>query len=566
MTCTITPNDLLGALQNPATDANFLTTGYSEPSGPPCTWSIKIYYDGTAYNFRYFYESQSMEIQSTYGERGYARFVIVDAGEESTELPFIPVEEMYIEIYNQTEEQLYFAGYTRDINQYVLDVRTDYSEMARYEIMCTDLYHELERKSIKRVYENKTLGFIIRDVIWRYTTLDAADIDSNLGFTLEKYPINAKTPSQVLTHITELTNTTYYIEPGTKKLLLLPKTDGVATFSKQITDENLYDVFDRDTFSIRRQNDAIKNKIDFWFNERYDKGTVNVSTGGASDNVVVGYGSPPLTEWDDIPVDDLKFKLKSSDAIYNVEKNLSSGATQEMRLTSDYKEGSATNQEYELRGMRRVVHVSDEESIALMRTLRGDDGVFTYVVSEDQNYLTWTEARRFASALLALSRPLPQGQGTTFNDVFMEFPLIAGRVMSFSLPQSKRFQGDIVIQGVTLRDLGGEVDMGGAVHPYLQIDFQFTATLTNDQAQLRKMMQDLRKVKVNIEDAPIEGYGRIPETWGIKGCLHANTPTNISEALTLSDAVQVRTETAGPLYYTEYDYYLNDVDYAFTSD
>lgn len=564
--CQIDPNQLYSALNNPATSSNFLNPDYVEPDEPACAWSIKIYYNGTAYQFSWFYASQTLQISSVFGERGSASFMIADYDEEKSVLPFVPVEEQYIEIYNVNEDYLYFAGYIRDVNPRLLAVRADGSEACEYSISCTDLYHELERKPVRKVYTDKKLGFILRDVITRYTTLDASDIDSQLGFSVESYPINAKYPSQVLTHIAELTNTTYFIEPATRKLKLLAKEDGGASYPITITDDNLYDYFDRDSFSLRRQNDTIKNQIEFWFSERYDKGTVNVSSGS---NIVVGHGSPPETEWDDLPAN-LQFKLKSGTAVYSVQKNNSAGTTQELRLSSNYAETTATDQAYELTGNRRRVFVSDEESIGLMRTLRGDDGIFTYVVSEDQNALTWNEARRFAAALLALSRPLPQGQATSYNTVFPYFPLLAGMVINFNLPNSKRFIGGVVIQQLSLRDLGGQVDEadfpGGQTHPLLQLDFTFNATMTQTQTQMRKMMQDLRKVKVNPDETAIEDYRRIPETFALKDCIHRSDPIQAAELLTLDELVQVRQETSGSLYYTELDYTNNTVDYSFTSD
>lgn len=564
--CVIDINQLYNGLNNPATSSNFLNPNYVEPDGPGCAWSIKIYYNNTAYQFSWFYSSQSMEITSVFGERGSAKFVIDDYDEESSILPFVPVEEQYIEIYNFTEEQLYFAGYIRDVQARLLAVRSDGSEACEYTLTCTDLFHELERKPVRKVYTNKKLGFILRDVIKRFTTLDASAIDSTLGITVASYPINAKYPSQVLTNIAELTNTTYFIEPKTRRLWLLPRDDGGATFPTSITDENLYDYFDRDTFSLRRQNDAIKNQIEFWFDERYDKGTVNVSHGSAT---VLGFGSPPLTDWDDLPAN-LQFKLKNSDAVYTVQKNNSGGGAQDLTLSSVYAETTATNQPYELRGNRRRLFVSDEESIGLMRTLRGDDGIFTYVVSEDQNALTWDEARRFASAMLALSRPLPQGQATTYNTVFPYFPLLAGKVLGFSLPNSKHFIGNVVIQQIIIRDLGGQVDEadfpGGETHPLLQIDFIFTATLTQAQTQMRKIMQDLRKVQVNADDKAVEDYRRIAETFALKDCVHIDAPIPLAEQLRLSEEILSREVTDGPLFYTEMAFTTNLVDYSFSSD
>lgn len=123
--CSIDINQLYGNLNNPVTSPGFLNPNYIEPDGPGCAWSIKIYYGGEAYQFNWFYGSQSMEISSVFGERGSARFTIADYDEEKSVLPFIPVEEQYIEIYNINEDHLYFAGYIREVNPRLLSVRAN---------------------------------------------------------------------------------------------------------------------------------------------------------------------------------------------------------------------------------------------------------------------------------------------------------------------------------------------------------------------------------------------------------------------------------------------------------
>ena len=80
-----------------------------------------------------------------------------------------------------------------------------------------------------------------------------------------------------------------------RKIQLTTKDSAEVRFPVSITDSNVYDYFDRDTFKLRRQTDTIKNQIEFWFTEKYSKGTVNVSNGS---NIVVGYGGVPETECD----------------------------------------------------------------------------------------------------------------------------------------------------------------------------------------------------------------------------------------------------------------------------
>lgn len=566
--CQIDVNQVFSSLQNPATQANFLNPGYVEPTDSPwCAFSIRIFYNGTAYEFAHFYEGETLSILSTFGERGEFSFTIHDPYQEFTILPFVPANEQYAEIWNREGTHLYAAGYVRDVDPRMSAVRDDLTEAGAFVISCTDLYHELERRVITDVYISKKIGFILKDVITRYTTLDASGIDATAGFTIDSYPVNAKTPSQVVTHLTDLLgNTTYIIDPATRKFTLADVDSGDARFSTVITDSNLYDYFDKDTFSLRRQTDQIKNEIELHFNRKFTSGTVNVENGS---NIVVGYGAPPETDWDDLPAD-LRFSVAGSDAIYTVNKNNSSGATQELRLSSAYQETTATNQAYELLGYRTRVRVTDEESRGVMSRVRGDDGRFVFVVSEDSNNFTFSEARRFAQALLTLSSPLPKGQGTTYGIQFQELPICAGKVMSFQLPNSKRFSGDIIVQQIRLVDEGNEIlaeeHQTGVAQPRFRIEMSFTATLNSRQAQMRKVMMDLRKVKVNFDDGDIQRYAQLRETMIWQDCIHGHRPTAIQDILSIEDTISARQVSGVALYYTELDYVLSPVDYSFTSD
>lgn len=544
---------------------------YGDPNGPPygidldVAWSILIFNDGVGYEFKWFYAGQSMEITSTYSQRGEVTFRLHDYLPERSIMPFIPIEEMPYEIWNESRTHQYAAGFLKAQPEQKMEaVRDDLTECAEYTVRGTDLYEELERNPVYRVYTGKTLGFILRDVLTRDTGLDASEIDASLGFVVETFPIKQKYPSQILNQILALLDATYWIEPATRKIRVSTKGDSGVRLNTVITDDNVYDYFDSESFRLGRQTDQIRNRIAFSFTQKYNKGTVNVG----KDNVVVnGYGDPPTTAWDGLKAP-LQFKLAGAADSYSVEENLSSGVTQELRLSSAYKGDDATNQAYELRGQKRQIFVTNEESIGLMRRARGDSGLFTYVVSEDNNFFTVQEARRFAQALLALSKALPEGQGTTFNEVFQELPLAAGMVLPFNLPQSRRFTGEVVIQQLTLRDLGGEVEIGGVVHPYLQIDMVWTATLTSQQAQLRKMMQSLRAVSVDFgeDDKDFEDYAELRETLVLKDCIHEN-PSEVGSGadLLLGDSFAERGANI-PTSYTELDFAWGPWGISFSSD
>jgi hypothetical protein len=580
VSCEIDLSLLFSSQLNPGTLAGFLRSGYGDPAGPPtdgeydhsqaCYWSIRVYYAGEPYEFKWFYVGQSMRITSTFGQRGNFSFSYADLDETQQTVPFIITNDQAIEIWAGSTQCA--SGYVEDPSiQTVLEVRADYSEACIHAVSCVDLYSELELKPVKEIYTGKKLGFILKDVVRNYTGLDASDIDATLGFTVDSFPINKKTPAQVLTHIADLLGMTYWIEASTKKLKLSTKDNAETRFSTVITNQNLYEIFSIDDqdgarpFSLRRQTNQIKTAIELEYSQRYDAGTVNVSV---NSDIVVGYGSPPETDWDNLPAG-LQFKLKSSDAIYPVEKNNSAGATQEIRLSSPFKESTATNQAYELLGNRGSIYLSNEEAIGVRRMIRGGDGIVIYQVSADDNHYTDEEAFRLAQALLVLSEPLPQGEATTWNSVFQELPLVAGRVLEFALESNtRRFVGGVVIQQVDITDEGGYVTINGEDHPYCRIDFRFTQTFTTDQAQWRKVYQDLRRVKVGLDtpDTELRKRAQVRETLILANCIHPIYPVESGQTIEFDDPVETRDATGRALYYTELDFTLSPWSYSYTSD
>lgn len=571
-TCQIDVNAYFASLSNPGTTENFVRPNYGDPAGPPVVtsydlgdtpWSIKIFYNGTAYEFSWFYVGQTMRIHKIFSQRGSFGFHIADDDEYDQMVPFRPVEEMPVEIWAGSHQ--YASGYISDVDSIYKSQRADLSDAAVYVISCTDLYQELELEPVLETYTGKRLGFILKDVLTRYTTLDASDIDPLLGFEVQSFPINEKLPSQVLNHIADILGMTYWIESSTRKVKLTTKDSNGTRFDTQFTDANIYDYFDCDTFSLRKETDKIKTAIKLRYRSRYSAGTVNVAQ---NSNIVAAFGGSPETQWDGLPAG-LEFKLADSDAVYTVEENLSSGATQELRLSSDYKESTDTDQAYELRGNYTYAYVSDEAAALSIKAIRGGGtGIRTYTVSVDDNFFTSYEAFQFAQSLLALSKPLPKGRGTTFNSVFKELPLEAGRSMSFDLERTRRFVGDVAVQEFIITDLGGTTQINGETHPFCQIDCVFTSVMTSDQAQWRKIMQDLRKVQVGLGgDDDVVRHIRISDTLLLKDCIHVDDPVPITDTLTLDDEISTRSiDTGRVLFYTELDYTHDPWSHSITSD
>lgn len=520
--CTLDQVTIFNVLTNASLMANFLNPNYVVPDSPMSAWVIKIYYQNTAYEFSYHMVGASMSIEEGYGERGRATFQLIN----NYDMPFIPVNEQLVEIWNRTENYLYFKGYITGVHPRFIRQLDDLTEKQILEIVCTDLYHQLERKVINKIYEGQTLGFILRDVIRTYTSLDHTGIDATQGAVAASFRINSQTPAQVLERILSTMDWTYWIDPVTTKLFV-GERGSLTVQIENIDDVTLYDKFVNNEIDIQPNYDGVKNVIIMEFTLKYATGLCNVSNGST---IVLGVG----TTWDNIPVADLKFQRVGSDAVYSVEKNNSAGVTQELRLSSAYDEATGTGVAYTLFGTRKRIRILDSASINMMAALRGDDGQFSYLFTLDDNAYTVEEAREIAQTMLALSRPGVKGQGRTNNHLFPIQDVRAGRTIAFNLPSSKRFTGDVIIQNVTITDTGAMFKDPNSVadyYPVVEYELDFTSNLFKLRSQLRKLMMDVRRIQIS-DDETVEDFWVISDTAYARDCLHVRSGFDLAPAYT----------------------------------
>lgn len=532
--CIILPTDLYSGSQTPTTSPGFLTPGYVEPTDLlPSAWSVRIYYTPTLYKqFTWFIKPETMKGTATLGQRGPFEFVIDDSVRyASTGLPFQPVEGLYVVVQNYQETYVYAAGYIAKCPKKTVSgyARDDGTEQGEYHVQCTDLFQELEWKTVDRQFINVRIGRIVKDAIDIFTNLDASDIDPFSGIDIALKRFKTETPAQVIQWAADIMNWTYIIDPATRKVKILAKDNTGIIIPQQITDDNVYDYFDVDTFELGRDADTLKNQIEFWYNEKFFLGAVN--TAAPADplaNVIVANGAN-TTDWTSIP-SGTDFYVQSSTALYSVEKNLTANPPKELRLSSAFKEGALVGVAGWIKGWRKHLFVTNEQSVSYVQSIRGGDGVVKFVLTEDSNNFTTEEARIFAAAQLALSSPLAYGRAQTSNDVFNFLPLREGMVIDFDLVKRKGFKGKIAIQSLAWSDMGGEIEpdesFDGAYHPHLALDLEFTPVLTGETAQARKTSQDLRRVYINDLAETQESYSRLNENIIVKDCIHVRKPAH----------------------------------------
>lgn len=560
--CEIDLNDVESAFPNPALDPNFLTPGWTEPTDEnPCSLSIKISSDTIAEKeFTWYVVRDSVQFTGRFGEISTLQFDIVTGTKNQRQVPFIPIPWMMVDVKNISGNKRYFRGFVRH-KKGVFVSRNDatYEEKQIITIYCANLYSELERKNdIIWSYNSTdipglTTRYIMRDVIRRWAPLlDYTQINVSEGIPVTDFDIANESPAEVLQRILDLEQTsTFRIDNDTLAVIINEK--GSTDFLKDIaiTDENLYDYF-HTNFSIEQDYDYLKNVVAFDFDELLSDGTVNVADGSP---IVVGYTGNE--NWYNRDFTSAKFKLGIDSKYYSISDNNSDPdtATLEIILSNAFDDPlgtpTRTNQAYEIIGSRNRIVVRNSESINAMQALYGGNGEFLDTIGgENRNALTFEQALSVAFSYLQFKAyPLINGQGESSNRMFpVDYWFEAGDTLSFNLPNSKQFTGTVIIQQVTAKMLGG-VRKGpdGYLYPLWEWTFDFSHNLMKIENQIKKLMQQGRKVTVVNTDSIFSSIG-LDERVIFKNCLKAREPLPISETTSVSDTIRVRDFVAGPYY------------------
>lgn len=577
--CTVNVSDVYNLLQLPQLSGGFINMGYIEPGSDETTsaWSIEFFYNlstlvvasptptttsfgvsgisimqtgmeieinvgGTYYTrtiasvagstititsalpsqpsvgatvrkqwwqFNTWLETPSMHIEKNYGERSSFNFRIANRGQ----LPFIPQPEMRVRIMNISKSYVYIKGFVKTALPSFIRTLSNWTEYQILNVDCYDLYRDLERRLINKVYVNQTLGAILRDVIRTYTSFDHTAIDGTAGPIQTRFAINNQNASQVLTRILSQMQWTYWIDYDSERLYV-----GELGYSSQllasITDQSIQERFINNKIDIQTNYEGIQTVIVMNWTQKYATGTCNVANGSP---IVFGVD----TFWDNISVDDLKFQVDGNTSVYSVSKNNSNGVTQELRLSGDYQEGTETAVGYTLFGSRKRRSFRNESAIHIMSQLNGNDGLYEYSHTEDQNAYTDAEIVQIAQALMTITGPKAKGKGTTNNHLFPCTGVEPGKVINFNTPSSKRYVGQTIIFQVVIEDIAGSpvTDTDGNIYPLIEYEFDFTHNLFQARSILRKLMFDVRRVLVADEDT-VEQEIFISDTSIANDCIH----------------------------------------------
>lgn len=554
---------------NPFDPDSILNPNYIARNCPDPAISIKIRLGDTWYQFNKFYNPPSLEIEENRGfERGKATFRITDSDKYQFNLPFLPLIDLEIEIWNLTENDLFFAGRIAEVEPRSITRRCDGTEVIYFDITCTDKTIDFERIIVSERYENVTTGFIVKDVVKRFTLFDDSDIDPLIGQTVVDYRVNLKYPAQIIQEILQLEPTwTFWVDLQTNRPQI---GETSATYNTIInaTEPNVYTIFDLPTLMLSADNSIVKNSVLFIYNQAYRIGTCSIATG---DTILFGQG----TNWLDFVTEGAEIRINNDDAVYTVERVISD---LEIRLGSAYQEDPVTAVPYEISGIKSAIQIEDQASIERMALLNNETGPlagrYEMVAPQDDGNYTREEAALIANSyLIRYTEPLITGRATSDNSKISLRSLHAGQVINFNLPVSRSVIADVVIQRLVKKDTGAmlcRIDTTPGedrIDPLFRYDFDFKDRIFDARNQIKKLLADVRRLrvagtdeiflnKIVAERLFVDDCVELVEPIGgscellINSLVSFVDPLTLQNELEISDSITLTSPPSGPYYTT----------------
>lgn len=503
--------------------------------------SIKIRLGDDWHQFNCFYNPPSLMIEENRGfEKGKSTFRITDSNKYHENLPFIPIIGMSIEIWNLTENDLLFKGSIDDVERYTITRRCDGTDVSYFDITCGDKTNDFERIIFSARYTNVKLGFIIRDIIKRFTWFDETDIDSTLGQDVAEYRVNLKYPSQVIQELLQLEpSLTFWIDWENNKPQLTDITSPLSV-NMYINNDNVFNYFDVDTFTLGLDNNLVKNVIIYKYNKSYSEGTVSLREGGI---LVSGQN----TKWKSNVKAGAKIRFGNEDAEYSIREVT---ADNEIFLNEAYQ-GELyieTELDYLITGMTGTIQVEDIASINRMAAINREnnkpqiDGKYMMLVPRDSGTYSYNEAVSVANSYLeSYKDPGVTGKGTSDNSKIPLRGLRAGQVIYFDLNISRGFDAYVVIQKLVKRDTGAKlcrIDTTAGedrIDPLLIYEFDFQDRIYDLRNIIKKLSADVRRL--DDSDETIEIINKSSESIDIYDCIDFSYPNYFENEIELTDNI-----------------------------
>lgn len=556
--CSIT-NDEIGQLYDPSTDPDFINAGYVGPVNQPKAWcQLNIYVSATPYDFARHYVSKSYSDELIWASRSSCKFTIDDNNKAGFNLPFVPTRFQKVIIKDLTGAAVIGHWYIRNVFKKPYGQRrADGTYMRLIEVECEDAWSLMEARTYSENYTNQHAGYILYDAVNR-AGLDASQIDQTAGPILESFPVNNDYPSVVAERIMSLLDWTYWLDVQyDPPRVYAGAKDSELTRSNIVIDEDNWDkVFDPKEFELNPAMEDYANEVLMTYRRKHTKGGANFQNGS---NVVVGFTGDE--DWAQLnAADGLEIENVLTGAVYRVQKNNSNSAgTNELILSSNYAETTATNQSYVIRGAITPIRRRDDQAIERMKAIRGGDGIRSKVIVRDDSAYSYSDAALIASFELALySREYYRGRGliaTSYNADWLHF--YPGKTLPINLPVSHKIFSTVRQESVRRQDLGSPQTFADGRKCFaMSIELDFTPSMYTDYEQIRALFRSTRKLQATASSyvTDVDFF----ENWlAMKDCAHIVEP--ITELSTELSILEVETsgsalEWPEAIGYTELDY------------
>ena len=363
----------------------------------------------------------------------------------------IPESGQQVQIYVDSTAQMLFGGIVSTVTQTYMAP----GEFNQYSISCTDYRKLFDRQLVTEHYQNDyfvddvTVDFIIQEIVDDYT-------DAAIGFTTNNvqvftriidFKFNYHYPSDCLRELAETFNCEWYIDED-KDIHFFYKDHSVAPI--EITDATMIST-PINNFSIGRDNTQIRNRI-------YIQGGYTTS----EEETVTFVGNGESRYWQ-LPYRPHDISIKVSGVTKTIgQENVDTGSynywynAYERTLFCD--DGTSTPGEAVPLAVKMkfeyplLVQVDNNDSQTLLGTIEGGDGIYEYIV-RDQNLESKDQSENYGyRELEKRSNPIIYG----FFVVTDYYGFKPGQNITINLTDCIA-NGTYMIKRVTVDDIGNNI-------------------------------------------------------------------------------------------------------------
>ncbi len=568
---TFFPEDILqqsyNSFSNPLDAAGFFNANpLSDPDWPQASMRIIIPVDGVNYDFGPYYVHKSYEREFPYSmERGSIVFKVAEFDADQNVMPFIPGAEMDVQFWDLDMDEMFARGQVVGTKNSGIALRDDGTEVAIYDVKCTNSIRYAERKRIYEDFEGITTGFLADYCIREYSFLQS-NIDPASGTEIESFSANGLTLAQVLEWVLNR-EPSWTIKVNEKTLpyatiSMGPMSENVVLTLSENGDTNgltVDDYVDPRSLVLGPDTQAIRNKGIAIYKGLYNTGTCNVGGGGPGvSKIVYGIG----TDWKPIKAG-AKFRLKGATAIYTVQDNRSESypsLKQELVLSDFYNEEQEYGVEYEVFDFPGYYEEQDDDSIKFMAAIKNETGplagIYEFEVPGDGGYFTREQIINVTKTyLLNYSNPLIQGGFSSDTEKLEGIDIEPGGVIYVDLKKRKQMQFYARIKNITEKEDGPAfINAAGKIKPFFRYDIDMTDRLFDVNNQIRRLQADVTRSNQRDNDNIFTGIV-MREKINMYDAINILVADQDVDLATVSDVIQFTDVASGLL---SVDYYTDD--------